>query len=486
MAKANKISIVNDNDELYLTINDSKMLDYPLSRSVAYCEANVHQTSETEIAWGSALAKIALLGAAGVAAENRRGFLAGSTYGASTLLDTHRVTENEFILASIYFLDGKEIAGITSEGVANFLTTVAIFDDAADFSRLKRMEQDALRVSEELRAEAAYAQREFERQSEIAEQGETFNQREEAKVEAQLILSRVHKKKALFEHLQMKVLMQAAERGESDAQHNLGNAYHKGDGIKKDDKEAERWWRKSAEQGNIEAQNILGQYLFQKHRGESKLKKFLPSVWIGFCFVVAGTWVEDALTGNQAARSTMIAGLWAIAGSGLAFYWLKNKKDYKEAIVWLQKAAAQGYGSAKETLDQVTIHQETERRRSKLGISEVQLKLWCLIAVISTILFTGHKILELPEQGNDSQTTAQPQQYEQQQDESRKAQESYDAKAQRVQDSSEEGESAALPQADNNAQLPCKPYTTPDGVQSGIACQQADGTWRIKSSQNSR
>ena len=29
----------------------------------------------------------------------------------------------------------------------------------------------------------------------------------------------------------------------------------------------------------------------------------------------------------------------------------------------------------------------------------------------------------------------------------------------------------------------CKPYTTPDGTKSGIACKQEDGTWKIKTSQ---
>ena len=41
------------------------------------------------------------------------------------------------------------------------------------------------------------------------------------------------------------------------AQYNLGVMYENGEGVPQDDKEAVRWYRKSAEQGHADAQNNL-------------------------------------------------------------------------------------------------------------------------------------------------------------------------------------------------------------------------------------
>ena len=49
-----------------------------------------------------------------------------------------------------------------------------------------------------------------------------------------------------------------AEAGEALAQFSLGVMYDKGDGVLKDSAEAVKWYRKSAEQGNANAQNNLG------------------------------------------------------------------------------------------------------------------------------------------------------------------------------------------------------------------------------------
>ena len=49
-----------------------------------------------------------------------------------------------------------------------------------------------------------------------------------------------------------------AEKGNADAQCNLGVMYEDGDGVPEDDKEAVKWYRKAAEQGNHVAQANLG------------------------------------------------------------------------------------------------------------------------------------------------------------------------------------------------------------------------------------
>jgi len=50
-----------------------------------------------------------------------------------------------------------------------------------------------------------------------------------------------------------------AEKGDVEAQYNLGCCYYSGTGVKKDYAEAVRWYRKAAERGNIYAQFNLGE-----------------------------------------------------------------------------------------------------------------------------------------------------------------------------------------------------------------------------------
>ena len=52
----------------------------------------------------------------------------------------------------------------------------------------------------------------------------------------------------------------AAERGNVNAQCNLGICYDKGIGVEQDSVEAAKWFRKAAEQGDAEAQCNLGRF----------------------------------------------------------------------------------------------------------------------------------------------------------------------------------------------------------------------------------
>jgi len=53
-------------------------------------------------------------------------------------------------------------------------------------------------------------------------------------------------------------LKSKAESGDVLAQSTLGNAYHLGKGVPKDEAEAIRWWQKAAEKGDLGAQMNLG------------------------------------------------------------------------------------------------------------------------------------------------------------------------------------------------------------------------------------
>jgi TPR repeat protein len=50
----------------------------------------------------------------------------------------------------------------------------------------------------------------------------------------------------------------AAEQGEIDAQSILGAMYYQGQGVPQDYAEAAQWYRRAAEQGEIDAQFVLG------------------------------------------------------------------------------------------------------------------------------------------------------------------------------------------------------------------------------------
>ena len=53
----------------------------------------------------------------------------------------------------------------------------------------------------------------------------------------------------------VQAVVRRAEQSDVTAQFNLGMFYAKGRGVTQDDKEAVKWYRKAAEQGDADAQN---------------------------------------------------------------------------------------------------------------------------------------------------------------------------------------------------------------------------------------
>ncbi|WP_163493050.1 tetratricopeptide repeat protein [Haemophilus influenzae] len=77
-----------------------------------------------------------------------------------------------------------------------------------------------------------------------------------------------------------KFLLPLAEQGNAEAQLMLGVMYARGIGVKQDDFEAVKWYRKAAEQGYANAQAILG---FSYLLGQSgvQVNKSLAKEWFG-------------------------------------------------------------------------------------------------------------------------------------------------------------------------------------------------------------
>ncbi|MEX4104695.1 sel1 repeat family protein [Haemophilus influenzae] len=77
----------------------------------------------------------------------------------------------------------------------------------------------------------------------------------------------------------VKWFRKAAEQGYADAQAYLGLAYTEGRGVRQDYTEAVKWFRKAAEQGHANAQAILGfSYLLGKG---VQVNKSLAKEWFG-------------------------------------------------------------------------------------------------------------------------------------------------------------------------------------------------------------
>jgi len=72
--------------------------------------------------------------------------------------------------------------------------------------------------------------------------------------------------------------LEKAEKGDAQAQYSLGMMYSNGNQVKKDFKEAAKWWRKSAEQGHALSQSFLALSYF---RGEGVPKDLITGfAWI--------------------------------------------------------------------------------------------------------------------------------------------------------------------------------------------------------------
>ena len=165
----------------------------------------------------------------------------------------------------------------------------------------------------------------------------------------------------------IKLLKQAAERGDVDAQIKLGSCYYEGkNGVELSYTEAIKWFRKAAEQGNAEAQIMLA-YCFENGKGVEKNY----SETIKWCRMAAEQgniqaqfklavlysandvndqanqkeeikWYRFAAEQGHAQAQLML-GLCFFLGNGV-------EKNIDEALKWIRLSASQGNKEAKDTL----------------------------------------------------------------------------------------------------------------------------------------
>jgi TPR repeat protein len=166
----------------------------------------------------------------------------------------------------------------------------------------------------------------------------------------------------------------AAEQGQVEAQYCIGNFYYSGQGVLTNYAEAVKWYRKAAEQGNANAQYRLG-YCCEKGEGVAKdhleaIKWYRKAAEQGHA--MAGTHLE-AMTAANPNAGTGTPG----RASGKTAPAPQNPpqqnpdtqnptdaltqfqrgvhchkaKDYIGAVKWYRKAADQGLGIARISLD---------------------------------------------------------------------------------------------------------------------------------------
>ena len=128
----------------------------------------------------------------------------------------------------------------------------------------------------------------------------------------------------------VKWFQKAADRGNADAQNNLGFCYHEGQGVPQDYDEAVKWYLKAADQGFAFAQNNLG---FCYQEGQGVPKNYNEAV----------KWYLKATEGYTQGRAERHLGDCYEHGYGVV-------QDITEAIKWYKKAADDDDSEAREAL----------------------------------------------------------------------------------------------------------------------------------------
>ncbi len=133
---------------------------------------------------------------------------------------------------------------------------------------------------------------------------------------------------------------QAAEWGHATAMRHLGAMYENGRGVRKDDREAARWYRKGAEAGCAEAMNSLGD-MYANGRGVERDEK------------AAVRWYRKGAEAGCAEAMNSLGDMYA-NGRGV-------EQSDKEALAWYRKGAEAGCAEAKYNFGK--IHNRMTRRQ---------------------------------------------------------------------------------------------------------------------------
>jgi Sel1 repeat len=136
-------------------------------------------------------------------------------------------------------------------------------------------------------------------------------------------------------------VLEAAQKGDADAQNKLGVMYHIGRGAPQDDAQAAVWTRKAAEQGNADAENNLGSSYYS---GQGVPQSYAQALY---------WYTKAAEQGDPPAQNSL--GAMYHDGQGAP-------QNYAQALYWFRKAAEQGYAAAQANLGISYYHGEGVRQ----------------------------------------------------------------------------------------------------------------------------
>jgi uncharacterized protein len=119
-----------------------------------------------------------------------------------------------------------------------------------------------------------------------------------------------------------------AEKGDADAEFNLGQAYRLGRGVPTNLAAAKTWFERSASQGHVDAETTLGLLLFQNGDQSEGLN-----------------WLKKAAQRDEP-RALLVYGTALVNGDGVT-------QDPVLGYAYVSRAAAQGLEPARQTLAQL-------------------------------------------------------------------------------------------------------------------------------------
>ncbi len=146
----------------------------------------------------------------------------------------------------------------------------------------------------------------------------------------------------------IKNIIKHAEQGNAEAQNLVGEMYFLGKGVKQDYQEAAKWYRKAAEQGSANAQYNLG---FMYKNGQGVKQDYQEAAkW----YSKAAKWYRKAAEQGRA-NAQYNLGFMYKNGQGVI-------QDYQEAAKWYSKAAEQGDANAQNLLGEMYSYGEGEKQ----------------------------------------------------------------------------------------------------------------------------
>jgi cell division septation protein DedD len=136
----------------------------------------------------------------------------------------------------------------------------------------------------------------------------------------------------------------AAEKGDADAQFNLGQAYRMGRGVPADPRIAQSWYQKAAAQGHDRAGGNLGLMLYES----GKRREALP-------------WIRKAAEQGDS-RAQYVMGIELTNGDLIP-------KDWPRAYAFMTRAASQGLPAAARSLGQMEQFVPPAERQKGIAIA---------------------------------------------------------------------------------------------------------------------